>query len=77
MVSMLLDCYNTVIRNCIIGPNVRAEGIDIKEGTLNTLVEKNKFDATGISAQNYADSFIDLKGARVIISVTNSTAGAQ
>lgn len=45
-----------------LGPNVRAEGIDIKEGTTGTQIIGNTFDSAGISGENYADSFIDVKG---------------
>lgn len=61
------DVYNTTIRNCTLGPNIAAEAFDVKEGTQETLIEFNTIDATGISGANYADSFIDLKGARSII----------
>ncbi|RAL21050.1 right-handed parallel beta-helix repeat-containing protein [Thermoflavimicrobium daqui] len=53
--------HNT-IRNNVIGPNVRAEHIDIKEGTTGTIVSGNIFYGAGISGVNYADSFIDVKG---------------
>jgi hypothetical protein len=57
---------DTSDRNCIadntLGPNVAAEGVDIKEGTHDGIVVGNHYDATGISGQNYADSFIDAKG---------------
>lgn len=59
--------WNTTIRNCILGPNVAAEAFDIKEGTQNTLIEYNTVYATGISLTNHADSFVDLKAARVIV----------
>jgi hypothetical protein len=57
---------DTSDRNCVsgntIGPDVAAEGIDIKEGTHDGVVVDNRYDATGISGENYADSFIDAKG---------------
>lgn len=57
---------DTSDRNCIadnhIGPNVTAEGIDLKEGTTGGIVVGNTYDATGISGENYGDSFIDAKG---------------
>lgn len=59
--------WNTTIRNCTLGPNIAAEAFDIKEGTQDTLIELNTVDATGISGSNYADSFVDLKAARVIV----------
>ncbi|UOB17804.1 cellulose binding domain-containing protein [Abyssalbus ytuae] len=60
-------CNYTTVSNCEIGPNVRAEGIDLKEGTLGTIIEYNIFNAEGLSGANYSDSFIDLKGARSYI----------
>jgi parallel beta-helix repeat protein len=54
--------YNRVISNHI-GPNVRAEGVDIKEGTIGGLILNNTFDASGISGANSADSVIDVKGS--------------
>jgi hypothetical protein len=48
--------------NNTLGPNVAAECIDIKEGTTGGLVQGNHFDSTGITGQNFADSWIDVKG---------------
>lgn len=45
-----------------IGPKVAAEEIDIKEGSCCGLIKGNTFDGTGMSGENYADSWIDLKG---------------
>jgi endoglucanase len=56
------NCDNTTIQNCIIGPDVRAEGIDVKEGTENTVIKNCTFSAKGISGLTSADAFIDLKG---------------
>jgi hypothetical protein len=58
---------NNRISNVTIGPNVRAESIDIKEGTTGTLVENCTFDGTGISGANFSDSFMDVKGNNSII----------
>jgi len=52
---------NTVIYNKI-GPNLTAECIDIKEGTSNGLIAYNEFYAAGISGENSADSWLDVKG---------------
>ncbi|MDP5168984.1 MAG: T9SS type A sorting domain-containing protein [Bacteroidia bacterium] len=57
----------TVVRDCEIGPNVRAEAFDIKEGTTETIVEGCTINAAGLSGSNFADSFIDLKGTRSYI----------
>ncbi|MBP2000225.1 hypothetical protein J2Z69_001244 [Paenibacillus shirakamiensis] len=58
--------YNT-IRNVVFGPNITAEPIDIKERTLGTLVENCTFHGQGISGENFADSFMDVKGSNAII----------
>lgn len=60
-------CDYTVVKNCTIGPDVRAEAFDIKEGTQETTIEYNTVDGKGISGSNYADSFIDLKGVRTYV----------
>ncbi|MBW8764485.1 MAG: discoidin domain-containing protein [Microbacterium sp.] len=44
------------------GPGIAAEHIDIKEGTEGGVVRGNSFDGTGLSGQNSADSWIDVKG---------------
>lgn len=61
------QCHYNVIKNCTLGPNITAEHVDIKEGTIGTVVENCIMDGTGISGQNYADSFIDAKGNDAII----------
>ncbi|PIB35740.1 hypothetical protein BFP72_10215 [Reichenbachiella sp. 5M10] len=58
---------HTTVKNCSIGPDVRAEAFDIKEGSTETIVEYNTVDASGISGDNYADSFMDLKGIRTYV----------
>jgi hypothetical protein len=60
------------IRNCIFGlqsggGNIRAEHIDIKEGTTNTIVEGNTFYGDGMSGENSANSFIEDKGNNALI----------
>ncbi|MBW4718411.1 cellulose binding domain-containing protein [Saccharothrix obliqua] len=45
-----------------IGPNTAAEPIDVKEGTSGGVIRGNAFDGTGISGENSADSWIDVKG---------------
>ena len=45
-----------------IGPNVAAEGLDIKGGTNGGLVEGNIFDGSGEQNKNSGDSTIDAKG---------------
>ncbi|WP_086849551.1 cellulose binding domain-containing protein [Amycolatopsis kentuckyensis] len=45
-----------------IGPFVAAEPIDVKEGTTAGYIGGNTFDGRGITGQNSADSWIDVKG---------------
>jgi chitodextrinase len=45
-----------------IGPNIAAEPIDVKEGTFNGVIRGNTFNGTGITGENSADSWIDVKG---------------
>ena len=49
------------------GPNITAEAIDIKEGTCNGTIIGNIFNGTGMSGQNFADSWIDVKGYNYVI----------
>ena len=56
-------CFDNTIQFCKIGPNVAAEGVDVKEGTKNTIIRDCEFSGQGISGENSADAFIDLKGA--------------
>ncbi len=51
-----------VIRNNKLGPNVRAELIDVKEGTSGGVIQDNSFDGAGIAAGGFADSWMDVKG---------------
>jgi hypothetical protein len=47
--------------NNTFGPNIGAEHIDIKEGTVNGVVSGNHFNG-GTSGQHFADSWVDVKG---------------
>lgn len=58
---------NNRIGGCQFGPGVTAEAVDIKSGTVGTIVEHNTIDAHDLSGVNFADSFIDIKGDDVII----------
>jgi hypothetical protein len=58
---------HTTVRYCTIGPNVRAEAFDIKEGTSETIIEHNVVNAAGLSGENNADSFVDIKGTRTYV----------
>jgi endoglucanase len=61
------SCNNNIVEGCTIGPDVRAEGIDVKEGTLNTIIRNNTFSGSGISGANSADAFVDTKGGLIFI----------
>jgi hypothetical protein len=55
-----------VVLNNTFGPNVRAEHVDIKEGTSDGLVRGNRF-VGGLSGENFADSWIDAQGNGYVI----------
>lgn len=59
--------YNKIINN-YCGPNVRAECVDVKEGTSYGLVSGNTFDASGLTNANSANSWMDMKGNYWVIS---------
>ncbi|SDY48043.1 Right handed beta helix region [Amycolatopsis xylanica] len=44
------------------GPYIAAEAIDVKEGTFNGLIRGNTFDGQGVTGENSADSWVDVKG---------------
>ncbi|MET0533264.1 MAG: sheath polysaccharide-degrading enzyme, partial [Steroidobacter sp.] len=58
---------DNVIRQVDFMAGITAEHIDVKEGATGTLIEYNDFDGTGISGQNSADSFVDIKGVNSIV----------
>jgi hypothetical protein len=64
-------CDSNTVFHCTIGPNCKAECIDIKEGTTGGIIKENYFDATGISGANFSDSWIDIKGNYYIIESNN------
>lgn len=55
-------CVGNKVVYSSFGPDVRAEAIDIKEGTRDGRIDGNVFDGTGMEGANYADSWIDVKG---------------
>ena len=61
------ECHYNTIRNCRLGPNVAAEHVDIKEYTIGTTVENCMFDGTGMRGENFAKSFINIKGNDCVI----------
>lgn len=56
---------NNRIGECLFEPGITAEAIDIKAGTINTILEHNTMNGAGISGVNYVGSFIDMKGDEV------------
>lgn len=61
------------VLNNRIGPYVAAEHIDVKEGTFNGVIRGNTFDGRGISGQNSADSWVDVKGIDYLIENNTGT----
>ncbi|SEL72577.1 right-handed parallel beta-helix repeat-containing protein [Nonomuraea pusilla] len=55
------------------GPSIAAEHIDVKEGTFDGVIRGNAFDGTGISGQNSADSWVDVKGNGYLIEGNTGT----
>ncbi|RKG92820.1 DNRLRE domain-containing protein [Corallococcus terminator] len=56
-----------VIRTTEFAGGITAEHIDIKEGADGTLVEGCTFQGAGISGENSADSFVDVKGVNTVV----------
>jgi hypothetical protein len=50
-----------------IGPDVGGENVDIKEGTSDGLISGNHFDGSGLTGQNYDDSWVDVKGNDYVV----------
>ncbi|XVS61059.1 cellulose binding domain-containing protein [Actinosynnema sp. CA-299493] len=59
-----------------IGPGVTAEHVDVKEGTFDGVIRGNAFDGAGISGQNSADSWVDVKGIGYTIEGNTGTFAA-
>ena len=59
-----------------VGPGVTAEHVDVKEGTFDGVIRGNTFDGTGISGQNSADSWVDVKGVGYLIEGNTGTFAA-
>ena len=56
-----------VIRQTVFAGGITAEHIDVKEGADGTIVEYCTFNGSGISGNNGADSFVDVKGVNTIV----------
>jgi hypothetical protein len=63
---------NKVLNN-YFGPGITAEAIDVKEGTSGGLIDGNEFNGSGMSGDNYSDSWIDVKGTKYVISNNKGT----
>ncbi len=60
-------CDRNVIQYNSIGPNVRAELIDVKEGTKGGTLRGNTLNGAGMSGEGYADSWLDMKGSQYLV----------
>lgn len=56
-----------------VGPNVRAEHVDVKEGTVGGVIRGNTWNGQGIAGQNSADSWLDVKGSNYLIENNTGT----
>lgn len=65
------NCNRNIVQNCTLGPNIRAEHFDIKEGTEYNIVRNCIMDGRGITGENFSDSFLDIKG--IFTSVYSNT----
>jgi parallel beta-helix repeat protein len=62
--------------NSFIGNTTRrvpAEAVDVKEGTIGTIIQNNNFDGTGLAGINGAEQWVDVKGQGCVISGNNGT----
>ncbi|MEU9254644.1 right-handed parallel beta-helix repeat-containing protein [Streptomyces sp. NPDC048270] len=62
-----------LVENNRIGPHVAAEAVDVKEGTFGGIIRGNTFDGRGITGQNSADSWVDVKGVDYLIEGNKGT----
>lgn len=60
-------CDNNIMEDCTVGPNITAEGVDVKEGTNYNIIRNCNFIALGVTGANSGDAFIDAKGAETFI----------
>ncbi|MEV6283938.1 discoidin domain-containing protein [Kribbella sp. NPDC051770] len=56
-----------------LGPNIAAEAIDVKEGTTGGVIRGNTFNGRGVSGENSADSWVDVKGFDYVIENNTGT----
>jgi hypothetical protein len=60
------------VLDCTIA-NTAAESIDIKEGSAAGVIRGNHFDGSGMSGDNFADSWLDVKGNGYLIEANAGT----
>jgi hypothetical protein len=61
------------VLNNHVGPNVAAEHVDVKEGTVGGVIRGNTWNGQGIAGQNSADSWLDVKGSNYLIENNTGT----
>ncbi|RKN40524.1 hypothetical protein D7294_18170 [Streptomyces hoynatensis] len=59
------------------GPGVAAEHVDVKEGTRDGVLRGNTFVGDGMSGENYADSWVDVKGDGYLIESNTGSFGGE
>lgn len=64
---------NILIENNTLGPDIGGENIDIKEGTTGARIIGNSFDGSGLTGNNYDDSWVDIKGNDVLVENNTGT----
>lgn len=69
--------YNQVLNNQF-GPDVRAEHIDVKEGTTGGIIQSNHFDGRGmVRSQTWVDSWVEIKGNGYTVSGNTGAASLR
>lgn len=58
------ECHNNLVSGCILGPNVAADHVDVKEYTTGNIIENCVMYGGGMTA---TDSFVDIKGNHVVV----------
>ena len=72
-----VDASNRIrVLNNRVGPNVAAEHVDVKEGTVGGVIRGNTWNGRGIAGQNSADSWLDVKGSNYLIENNTGTFAA-
>ncbi|MGW4945195.1 cellulose binding domain-containing protein [Actinoplanes sp. NPDC004185] len=64
------------VLNNRVGPDVAAEHLDVKEGTVGGVIRGNIWNGQGIAGQNSADSWLDVKGSNYLIESNTGTFSA-